>query len=274
MKKIFFISLSIAFSGCAFAQQPLDTTAYRFVYDVQAKMFEQSRKLIPDEHILELGENGVSKYYSRWKDRNYQVIDSIHRFGGNFDDIHRILQAEGVESSHFCYYVYKNYPQAGQQTVDYASMELLQYEEPMGQEWNLVEGETVMLEHPCQKATCHYHDKTWTAYYATDIPIPEGPWKLCGLPGLILKAYDSDGAFIFNCIGIQQGIGRPITMRETTRRKMKPEQTHKLIEQIDSNPETYMASRGQKTQSFDEKGRPSNLPKLPKRAYYERYSEK
>lgn len=272
MRQIFCTTLLSFVLGCAYAQQPLDTTAYQFVYDVQAKVFEQSKKLIPDEHVLELGRNGVSKYYSRWKERNYQVIDSVCRIGGSFDDARRILQAEGVESFQFCYSVYKNYPHAGQQTVDYVSMELFQYQESMGQEWNLIEGDTIILDHPCQKATCHYHSRTWTAYYATDIPISEGPWKLCGLPGLILKAYDSDGAFVFNCIGIQQGTGTPMTMRETTRRKMKPEQAHKVIELIDSNPDAYLESHGQKVQTFDEKGRLSKMPKLPKRAYYESYS--
>lgn len=261
----------ITFFVCQ-AQTVIDTVAYRFVYDVQAKTFEINNRLFPDEHWLDIGKNGVSHYYSMWKNRQMCILDSLQRVGAGFADFSRIRQEQGLESSQFNYDIYKNYPITGQQTVDYQSMELFQYLEPIGQEWEFADGDTIILEHPCQKAVCHYHGKTWTAYYATDIPISEGPWKLCNLPGIILRAYDSDGAFIIHCIGIQQQVGSPMTMRESKRRQMKPEQAHKLIEQIDSDPEAYMEAQGHKSMSFDDKGRPMKMPQLPKRAYYESYS--
>lgn len=253
-------------------QSIIDSVSYRFVYEVQAKTYEINDRLFPDEHWLDIGKNGVSKYYSMWKERLWAINDSLERIGGNYMDTQRISREQGIESSQFYYYVYKNYPSIGQQTVDYYSMEVLQYQEPMGQEWELVEGDTIILEHPCQKAVCHYHGKTWTAFYATDIPIAEGPWKLCGLPGHILRAYDNDGAFIFHCIGIRQNVDEPMTIRETKRRKMKPEQAHKLLELIDSDPEAYLEAQGHKAMTFDEKGRQIQLPQAPKRAYYEHYS--
>ena len=39
----------------------------------------------------------------------------------------------------------------------------------------------------------------WTAWFAAGIPIAEGPWKLKGLPGLILKAADDTGSYVFEC---------------------------------------------------------------------------
>ena len=232
-KRVFISLLGFGFCAGCHPQSIIDTVSYRFVYDVQAKTYEINDRLFPDEHWLDVGKNGVSKYYSMWKERYWEVNDSIKQIGGNYMDIQRVVHEQGIESSQFYYYVYKNYPSTGKQTIDYHSMEVLQYEEPMGQDWELVEGDTIILEHPCQKAVCHYHDKTWTAFYATDIPIAEGPWKLCGLPGLILRAYDSNGAFLFHCIGIHPNVGKPMAIRETPRRRMKPEQAHKLIELID-----------------------------------------
>ena len=200
-------------------------------------------------------------------------MDSLNRIGADFSDVSRIRYEQGIESSQFNYYIYKNYPLHNKQTVDYHSMECLQYEETMGQDWEFVEGDTIILEHPCQKAICQYHGRTWTAFYATDIPISDGPWKLCGLPGLILRAYDHSNSFIFNCVGIYQNVGGAMTMMNEKRRILKPEQAHKLIEQIDSNPDDYYRSKGQKTATYDEKGRPFDWSKIPKRAYYESYSE-
>lgn len=37
-----------------------------------------------------------------------------------------------------------------------------------------------------------------------DLPYSDGPWKLCGLPGVIMKATDSRDLFSFSAIGMEQ----------------------------------------------------------------------
>ncbi len=44
----------------------------------------------------------------------------------------------------------------------------------------------------CYKATGTFRGKNYTAWYTKKIPLPYGPWKLQGLPGLILEAYDTN----------------------------------------------------------------------------------
>ena len=53
-------------------------------------------------------------------------------------------------------------------------------------------------------ARCKFKGRTWTAWFTTDIPLDNGPWKLCGLPGLILRAYDAKQQYIFDCVGMKQ----------------------------------------------------------------------
>lgn len=47
----------------------------------------------------------------------------------------------------------------------------------------------------CRKATGHFRGRTYTAWFAEMIPVPYGPWKLFGLPGLIVAAYDKEKIF-------------------------------------------------------------------------------
>ena len=45
----------------------------------------------------------------------------------------------------------------------------------------------------CQKATAKVRGRNYTAWFAPSIPSRAGPWKLHGLPGLIVDAYDDKG---------------------------------------------------------------------------------
>jgi GLPGLI family protein len=43
-----------------------------------------------------------------------------------------------------------------------------------------------------QKANAYFRGRDYTVWFTSQIPLPYGPWKLVGLPGLILEAYDTD----------------------------------------------------------------------------------
>ena len=72
---------------------------------------------------------------------------------------------------------------------------------PLG--WELMDACDTVLSYPCKQAEMHYAGRDYTASYAQEIPIPDGPWKSYGLPGLILKLLDQEGYFGYEAIGIE-----------------------------------------------------------------------
>ena len=84
------------------------------------------------------------------------------------------------------------------------SIEQGYYTEPLGEiEWEVSDSTKNILGYDCVMATTNYHGRKWTAWFTPDIPLQEGPWKLTGLPGLILEASESTGQHSFVATGLE-----------------------------------------------------------------------
>ncbi len=59
-------------------------------------------------------------------------------------------------------------------------------------EWQLLNDVKTIKTFNCNKAIVNFRGRTFVAWYTLDIPISAGPWKLHGLPGLILEATDTE----------------------------------------------------------------------------------
>jgi GLPGLI family protein len=58
--------------------------------------------------------------------------------------------------------------------------------------WNLENEQKTIDSFQCSKATTHFKGRNYIAWYCPFFSVPNGPWKLGGLPGLIVEAYDED----------------------------------------------------------------------------------
>ena len=61
--------------------------------------------------------------------------------------------------------------------------------------WTLLKGEKKFNNFICKKAKATFRGRTYNVWYTEKIPVSAGPWKLNGLPGLILSAEDTDGIY-------------------------------------------------------------------------------
>ncbi len=86
------------------------------------------------------------------------------------------------------------------------------YNEPFGEIiWEVKDSTETILDYECLMAECNYHGRHWTILFTPELPISDGPWKLNGLPGLILRAQDDSGQYEFTAA--QTGINLPKNMK-------------------------------------------------------------
>ena len=73
--------------------------------------------------------------------------------------------------------------------IDNAGLEKYFYEEPLHEwDWEISDSTKTILGYECIEATTMFNGRKWTAWFTPEIPLDAGPWKLEGLPGLIMEA--------------------------------------------------------------------------------------
>lgn len=89
---------------------------------------------------------------------------------------------------------------------------MFRYTEPYeSQTWEICDSTKNILGYDCIMACTDYRGRHWTVWFTPEIPVQDGPWKLSGLPGLILEATENSGQHLFAATGIN-----------TTKRQIKP----------------------------------------------------
>ncbi|MCX8523310.1 GLPGLI family protein [Chryseobacterium formosus] len=69
--------------------------------------------------------------------------------------------------------------------------------------WKISSEKQKIGEWNTQKAEADFGGRHWTAWFASDIPIQDGPYKFHGLPGLIVKLEDKTKSHVFNLQGVK-----------------------------------------------------------------------
>jgi len=78
-------------------------------------------------------------------------------------------------------------------------------EEPFeSPQWNISPDTTTIAGLHCQKATTHFKGRDYEAWFCSELPFHAGPWKLNGLPGLIVQAKDKSGTVAFKFTGMEE----------------------------------------------------------------------
>ena len=70
--------------------------------------------------------------------------------------------------------------------------------------------DSVILGLRCNMAQTYYAGRNYVVWFTPDIPINDGPYKFCGLPGLVLDVQDKQNQHHFSLTGLKRNTGKAI----------------------------------------------------------------
>ena len=139
------------------------------------------------------------------------------------------------------YYVAKNYKDQTVTVRDFFGGNYFSYSETSPVKWKIEKETSKMATYAVQKATASYGGREWTAWFTTQIPISDGPYKFSGLPGLIIKMEDSKKDYRFELVKSEKlkseydqskRFGKII--------KVKKEEFAKLVKRQQTDPVSFL----------------------------------
>lgn len=282
MKKILVLTLSLVGSlfhalslqaqifvvdtGSIFNQDSIDTQRIKVQYEMTYLQDTVSEDAKPGQETLMLE---IGRQYSKCYSYNSYVSDSLliadAQAGASKETM--LQHATAIGNSRISYQIFKHYPAGKVTTLDrLATTNFLCEEKEEMPEWTLLPDTATILSYSCQKATCHFKGRNYTAWYTMEIPVSEGPWKLFGLPGLIIKAEDDKKHYTFNCTGIEQcKTPKPILINLKGREKVSRQNLNRMYERMAKDPMSFIASTAPnvKVSVTDKHGNPMKSFSIP-----------
>lgn len=201
--------LLVYFRVNSFAQeiQLVDTTKWLCTYNYEFLEDSSSRYSLKSE-LMTLQ---VGSHLSKFESRNNLFQDSL-LYATKDEDFEskskKILASinNGYHSPVFCNYkIYKNFPDKEKLIFSaYQGGKFLRVTQNKAFPWEIDQSDTLMLGYHCQKAHTSFAGRNYIAWFTSEIPVSDGPYKFHGLPGLIVKISDTQTQHCFSLIKIQK----------------------------------------------------------------------
>lgn len=239
MKKSYLFLIGLFLLSSARAQQTEPALAkahYLFKYVNDTSNREQFRR---DEMVLYLGKN--SSYFTSYSSNRAQEDIKKQMDNPAFDGNLKIVRnTSPTQESYYC----RPHEHKLTELKDVAGDKFLVDTQWPELDWNIGEETREIGGYKTQKAQTNYKGRNYTAWFTTELPFPFGPWKLQGLPGLILEAYDDKKEVIFEYSGFDKldngllNVELPANAVKSNLKEIK-----KIQDAFQANPQAYIQAK-------------------------------
>lgn len=213
------------------------------IVNAQNKRFSYEYKFVPDSTNisdvktemmnLDVTESG-SKFYS------YTVYnsDSIMKV-----DLEKQLATTGainiksdMRKGLVQYSVSKKYPKYEVFLHNRILSDLYKVSDERPIDWKISSEKQKIREWMTQRAEADFAGRHWIAWFTTDIPIQDGPYKFHGLPGLIVKLEDQTKSHLFILQGVKNINFIPEDVFGAKEISVNSKQYSKLVKDYENDP--------------------------------------
>ncbi|AZA52860.1 GLPGLI family protein [Chryseobacterium sp. G0201] len=151
---------------------------------------------IKDDRSLFISENKLIKdsLFSTFK------LDEKKENKKEEKDFSKLGLKKHFEPTFFEYYIIKDIPSQKVYYYDRVAGKQIYYQEDRPVKWEITDITEKQNGYPSQKAIANFGGRVWTAWFTKEISISDGPYKLSGLPGSIVKLEDDKGDYKFDLI--------------------------------------------------------------------------
>lgn len=185
----------------------------RFFYEYKFIPDSNNKEDVKNEMMyLDIDQKG-STYYSRDKFvsdslTNVEIQKQLKAFSGNMNVNRKEKQGQ------VSFKVTKTYPDFTTYLFRNISSDRYKIKESQKPEWKILSDKQKIGEYNTQKATTSFGGREWVAWFSTDIPFQDGPYKFYGLPGLIVKIEDATGSHTMTLVGNKKIAEVPASEKE------------------------------------------------------------
>lgn len=158
----------------------------RFIYELKYKSDSLQNDYETQEMVLDINPKEV-KFY----EYGFVKSDSLMKVPGHAHDQYTSQAGQTLKRKRGTN-LNQNYLQIRMMPYYY----LVETNDEM--KWKIEKETKILANFKLQRATTNFGGRKWTAWFTTDIPISEGPYKFRGLPGLILFLEDDKQNFVYS----------------------------------------------------------------------------
>ncbi|WP_411811572.1 GLPGLI family protein [Chryseobacterium scophthalmum] len=212
----------------------------RFVYQVNSKPDINNKSDIKTENAYLDISAEKSMFYSENRIKRDSVMKANFQSGGarGFNR----EQMDGLRTN-INYSIEKNKKDQKIIYKDRLGRDQYSYEEDRPLNWKILSETTKIGDYKVQKAETDFGGRKWTAWFTTDLPYQDGPYKFSGLPGLVVKAEDSTGDYSFDLMKNYKISDFPEMVTFGNVMKVKRTDYVKQQEKYKTDPASFMNSQ-------------------------------
>ncbi len=172
---------------------PASAQSYKAMYK-QEEVNLHDGEVTRDLLMLEIFKGGISSFQSYYAVQRDSIRVAAHAAGLSSQEVVAQMRTVPPGSKNRLYY---NPVEMKYTELDYGIYYFKTVENIKEVNYTFGDSTKLVAGYASEMATAHLYGRDWVIYYTTEIPLPYGPWKLNGLPGLVTEAYSIDGAYKF-----------------------------------------------------------------------------